>query len=29
LITYAKTGLLSPSATSGLPRLPGSDEDKT
>ena len=28
LITYAKTGLLSPSATSGLPRLPGtSDED--
>jgi argininosuccinate synthase len=26
LITYAKTGLLAPSATSGLPRLPGSSE---
>jgi len=29
LITYSKTGLLSPSAESGLPRLPGtSDDDK-
>jgi argininosuccinate synthase len=28
LITYAKTGLLSPSATSGLPRLPGSSDDE-
>jgi len=27
LITYAKTGLLSSSATSGLPRLPGSEEE--
>jgi argininosuccinate synthase len=27
LITYAKTGLLAPSATSGLPRLPGSSEE--
>jgi argininosuccinate synthase len=28
LITYAKTGLLAPSAASGLPRLPGSSEDE-
>ena len=28
LITYAKTGLLSPSAASGLPRLSGSAENK-
>jgi argininosuccinate synthase len=28
LITYAKTGLLSPSAASGLPRLPGSADNK-
>ena len=27
LITYAKIGLLAPSATSGLPRLPGSSDD--
>jgi argininosuccinate synthase len=27
LITYAKTGLLSPSAPSGLPRLPGTSDD--
>jgi argininosuccinate synthase len=27
LITYAKTGLLAPSAESGLPRLPGSTEE--
>src|SRR5687767_2889397 len=28
LLTYAKTGLLAPSATSGLPRLPGSSDDE-
>ena len=28
LMTYAKTGLLSPSATPGLPRLPGSSGDE-
>ena len=28
LITYAKTGLLAPSASSGLPRLPGASEDE-
>src|SRR5207247_2007550 len=28
LITYAKTGLLAPSAASGLPRLPGSTEEE-
>src|SRR5438552_3914100 len=28
LITYAKTGLLAPSAKSGLPKLPGSSEDE-
>jgi argininosuccinate synthase len=28
LITYAKTGLLSPSAKSGLPQLPGSSEEE-
>jgi argininosuccinate synthase len=28
LMTYAKTGLLAPSAASGLPRLPGSSEDE-
>src|SRR5215468_4301605 len=27
LITYAKTGLIAPSAESGLPRLPGASED--
>jgi argininosuccinate synthase len=27
LITYAKAGLLSPSTTSGLPRLPGASDD--
>jgi argininosuccinate synthase len=27
LLTYAKTGLLAPSAASGLPRLPGSSDD--
>src|SRR4051812_6249952 len=28
LITYAKTGLLAPSASSGLPRLPGASDDE-
>src|SRR5262249_16287254 len=28
LITYSKTGLLSPSAASGLPRLPGTTDDE-
>jgi argininosuccinate synthase len=28
LLTYAKTGLLAPSAASGLPRLPGSSEEE-
>jgi argininosuccinate synthase len=28
LITYAKSGLIAPSAASGLPRLPGSSEDE-
>ena len=27
LLTYAKTGLLAPSAASGLPRLPGASTD--
>ena len=27
LITYSKTGLISPSTTSGLPRLPGNSDD--
>src|SRR5262249_2627746 len=28
LMTYAKTGLLAPSAASGLPRLPGASEEE-
>jgi argininosuccinate synthase len=27
LLSYAKSGLLAPSASSGLPRLPGSSEE--